>query len=288
MIIRRYILLLIQFLVKAIFTIFNSNKYSRKFLENFYYLTLNQSTKVHYNNVVLEFFIPNQLNRFRIRTFSTKEPETLEWIDEYLDEKTILWDVGANVGLYSIYAAKKKNCCVYSFEPSVFNIELLAKNIYVNNLQSKIHIIPLPLDNNISINKMRMSSTNQGGALSSFNHELGHDGKKINSIFEYSILGLTMDKMNSLGVQQPNHIKIDVDGIEHFILQGGIQVLKNCKSILIEINDDFVDQAKTCKELLSNIGFTLTKKQHGFRYDDAASSSFSKTFNQIWVNTNVI
>ena len=282
---RKYTLRSIKFLVKAIFKIFNSNKYSRKIIDFLYDYNLNHTTTINHNNIIMKFFIPNQLNRFRIRTFSSKEPETLEWIDEYFNEKTILWDIGANVGLYSIYAAKKKNCCVYSFEPSVFNIELLAKNIYVNNLQSKIHIIPLPLDNCISINKMRMSSTNQGGALSSFNHEFGHDGKKISSIFEYSILGLTMDKMKSLGIQQPNHIKIDVDGIEHFILQGGFKVLKSCKSILIEINDDFEDQANECKELLSKIGFTLDKKEHGIRYDNV--SPFSKTFNQIWINSNI-
>ena len=121
--------------------------------------------------------------------------------------------------------------------------------------------------------------------MSSFNHEFGHDGKKISSIFEYSILGLTMDKMKSLGIQQPNHIKIDVDGIEHFILQGGFNVLNSCKSILIEINDDFENQANECKELLSKIGVTLSKKEHGLRYDNV--SPFSKTFNQIWINTNI-
>ena len=51
----------------------------------------------------------------------------------------------ANIGLYSCYAAKKNKCNVYAFEPSVFNIELLARNIYINNLSDKIRIISLPL-----------------------------------------------------------------------------------------------------------------------------------------------
>ncbi|EMN13016.1 methyltransferase FkbM domain protein [Leptospira borgpetersenii str. Brem 307] len=75
------------------------------------------------------FTAPNYLNRFRAMTFSIKEPDTLEWIDQ-IAENAVFWDIGANVGLYSIYAAKQKNAKVFSFEPSVFNLELLARNTF--------------------------------------------------------------------------------------------------------------------------------------------------------------
>ena len=52
----------------------------------------------------------------------TKEPETLDWIDT-MAEGSALVDVGANVGLYSVYAAKARKCQVYAFEPSVFNLD---------------------------------------------------------------------------------------------------------------------------------------------------------------------
>ena len=73
----------------------------------------------------------------RANTFSSKEPETLEWIDS-MQKKSILWDVGANVGTYSCYAAKKMELQVFAFEPSVFNLSLLAQNIYMNNLVTGI------------------------------------------------------------------------------------------------------------------------------------------------------
>ena len=91
---------------------------------------MKRKRSVIHNNTQLTFTVPNQLNRFRIDTFSTKEPETLEWIDTIPNNST-LWDIGANVGLYSIYAAKAKNCKVIAFEPSVFNLELLARNIFI-------------------------------------------------------------------------------------------------------------------------------------------------------------
>src|SRR5437660_7162357 len=74
----------------------------------------------------LSFSVPNTLNWFRSATFSTKEPETLTWIDA-IPQRSVLWDVGANIGLYSCYAAKVRDCRVFAFEPSVFNLELLAR-----------------------------------------------------------------------------------------------------------------------------------------------------------------
>ena len=51
------------------------------------------------------FFTPNAICQFRADTFSTKEPEMLEWIDDYGDNG-VFFDIGANIGLYSVYFAK--------------------------------------------------------------------------------------------------------------------------------------------------------------------------------------
>lgn len=82
---------------------------------------------IHHNGCSLSFAIPNMLNYFRADSFSTKEPETLEWIDS-IPTGSVVWDIGANVGIYSCYAAKQRNCTVFSFEPSIFNLEFLARN----------------------------------------------------------------------------------------------------------------------------------------------------------------
>ena len=43
------------------------------------------------------------------------------------------------------YVAKEMNSDVFSFEPSVFNLEVLAKNININKLNDKITILPISL-----------------------------------------------------------------------------------------------------------------------------------------------
>src|SRR5262249_5088133 len=85
-----------------------------------------RTREVEYRGVRLVLSVPNALNQFRAQTFSTKEPETLEWIDT-MARGAVMWDIGANVGLYSCYAAKSRGCRVFAFEPSVFNLETLAR-----------------------------------------------------------------------------------------------------------------------------------------------------------------
>jgi len=243
---------------------------------------MNREVTINYNNTDFVFTSPNSLNKWRLETFSTKEPETLNWIDN-LAKDSVLWDIGANVGLYSVYAAKTRNCKVYSFEPSVFNLELLARNAFLNGLSEKISIIPLPLTTSIGINKLNMTSTLWGGAISTFGSQaIGHDGKLMNKIFEFSTLGISMDAaVELLNIPTPDYIKMDVDGIEHFILMGGKEVLKKVKGIIIEINDDFIEQDQTATKLLQEAGLTLEKKLHSDIIDKM--EEFGRTFNQIWV-----
>ena len=66
---------------------------------------------------------------------------------------TVFLDIGANVGIYSVYAAKSKKCKVYSFEPSVFNLEILARNVFLNELSSSITIMPFSKTNSPNLNK---------------------------------------------------------------------------------------------------------------------------------------
>jgi FkbM family methyltransferase len=236
---------------------------------------------VQHGALALRFAVPNALNQYRADTFSTKEPETLEWIDR-IPVGSVLWDIGANVGLYSCYAAKAKVCRVFAFEPSVFNLELLARNLFLNAVTDKVTIVPLPLSERLANSMLKMTSTDWGGAMSTFGEDYGHDGEPIRKVFEFPTIGVSMiDAVQSLQILQPDYIKMDVDGIEHLILKGGMPILKQVKSVLIEINDQFTAQADDASSYLTEAGFTLLEKRHA-DYFDTVSGAPKYTFNQIW------
>ena len=227
------------------------------------------------NNVKLTFFIPNWICKFRTDTFSTKEPETLKWIDDNGDDG-VFFDIGANVGIYSIYFAKTKKNNVYAFEPSFFNLSLLAKNIHKNNVHEKIHIITNPLTNYKKFADFNLTNIDEGGALSAFGVNFNQDGKELEKLLSYKTLGLPLDFLLTEKIlpEVPKMIKIDVDGIEHLILLGAKETLKNpiCKTILIEINEKFEEQASESRKILTECGFFLKDKYH----------AVDETFNQIW------
>ena len=238
--------------------------------------------EVSYGGLKLKFTSPNSLCDWRAETFSTKEPETLEWIDS-ITENSIMWDVGANIGLYSVYAAKKRNCRVWAFEPSVFNLELLARNIFMNGLTQQVCIVPMALSDQLGSSQMRMTTTEWGGALSTFGQEFGWDGDAIRQVFEFQTIGLSMDDaVQKLAIPKPDYIKMDVDGLEHFILKGGPAVLRAVKGILIEVNDDFHEQAEQCQKLLSESGLVLKEKRHS-EMIASSTSGFQNCYNQIWI-----
>jgi len=216
-------------------------------------------------------------------SFADKEPETLEWIDNIPDD-SVIWDIGANIGLYSVYAAKTKNCKVFAFEPSVFNIELLARNIYLNQLSDRIIIVPLPLSDGTRVSHMNFSTMEWGGALSTFEEDYGWDGNKLNVSFDYQTVGISMDEVNlHLGIPLPDYIKLDVDGIEHLILKGGHDVLNKIKGLIIEVNDNFREQAELCGALLESSGLSLIEKRHSAIFDDLDSFGSGMVWNQIWL-----
>lgn len=233
-------------------------------------------------NTQLRLSSPTPLVRWRNESIPVKEPETLDWIDG-LEEGSVLWDVGANVGLFSIYAAKSQGISVVSFEPSVFNLEIFARNIVLNNVVDKVVLVPLPLNDQSVVSTFELSTTEWGGALSTFQHGVTYSGEALRACFSYQTVGIALDSVLKIySLPRPDYIKIDVDGIEHLVLKGGTEILKSVKSVLVEVDDRFIEQDYACREILSAAGMFMKEKTHSQLME---SGKFSSLYNQIWVRT---
>ncbi len=278
---KKIIKLIIKFFIYSVISLLSKTLFGRYINQAIFEAVRKITKKISYKNLNLEFFTPNILTYWRVDTFATKEPETLDWIDTF-EDGSIFWDIGANIGLYTCYAAKKKKSKVFSFEPSIFNLEILARNIFINNLSSLVTIIPIPLSDNIKLSSLNMTSTQLGGALSTFDKNYGHDGNLINQIFNYRTIGISSDKLsNFFNLEKPDYIKLDVDGIEHLILEGSIETIKNVKSLLVEVDDDFNELSVKIRSFLLENNFVAKEKKHSKIIED--SEEFKNSFNQIWI-----
>ena len=241
------------------------------------------------------FLLLKQKN-YVLRFFPTPFSREL-WIDkeyqhtaniffsDYLKFGDAVIDIGANIGLYSIYAAlKHPNIEVVCFEPSSSNLRVLSRNISINKLENIIKINQFPLTN--KENQYLLMKENdfiEGGALNSFGESFDFEGKNFKSNNNYQIYGTTINyllKNKILSI--PNHIKIDVDGIEHLILAGANDYLSNIEiqSLSIEINENFKEQYCQVLDILSKSNFKIKHKKNAEMLNDA--NEFSKTFNYVF------
>ena len=233
----------------------------------------------------LIFFSPNYLIDKLVKDFYVKEPETLEWIDNFkISEKIIFWDIGSNIGLYSIYAAVNfRDIEVISFEPSTSNLRVLSRNISINNLENKIKIFQIPLG--ISSNKFlefNERKFSEGESHNSLDKNIDFEGKKIDPNNKYHIFSTNIDQIIKDKILEiPNYIKIDVDGIEHLILKGGLNLLKSPKilEIQIEVNENYVDQYNSVLKIMDECMFKFREKKRNDSSNYYLDKNFSKIYN---------
>ena len=232
----------------------------------------------------IKFFIPNKAVDLRVKRIFSKEPGTLKWIDNFKnDENTIFWDIGANIGLFSLYASQKhNNIKIFSFEPSTSNLRVLSRNISINKLQERILINQFPLTKNENLYlDLKETRFQEGCASNTFGEDFGHDGNKIYEKNSYKVFGNNINNLiDNKILDIPDYIKIDVDGIEHLILEGADKYLnsKKIKSISVEINEKFEEQKVRVNQILLSNKFKFVSKNNSL---DNPNSKNRNTFNYI-------
>lgn len=205
----------------------------------------------------LVFNTPNELCLWRVKTLLTKEPSTIQWIDGFSSDD-VLWDVGANIGLYSIYAAVMKKCQVLAFEPESQNYAILNRNIHANQLHNRVYAYCFAISDQNLIGNLKVSRSEGGNS--------GHSLSNTAGLLNQGTVSFTVDELVKQGLTAPTHIKIDVDGLDHTVIYGANNVLDSVKSVLIELNLKDLHHQNLIKEM----------QNRGFYYDPAQVDSTAR------------
>jgi FkbM family methyltransferase len=215
-------------------------------------------------NGVLHFFCPGGLPISRAETLLTKEPETIEWINGF-EKNSIFWDIGANVGVYSLYAGLKDGIEVLAFEPAAPNLYVLNKNIEINRLDNKILAFGIAFNDVTQLDYFYMGNTEIGSALHSFSQATDWKGESFLPKFKQGMVGFTIDEfIKRFEPKFPTHIKIDVDGIEGKIVEGGCKTFEDprLRSILVELDDNQPEITRPVISTLEQAGLKLSAKKN--------------------------
>jgi len=196
--------------------------------------------RVTVNGTTINFDANDELHLLRAQWLETKEPETLAWIDTF-GQGDLFYDVGANVGVFSLYAALHRNCQVYAFEPEAKNYACLNRNIYLNNLGRRVKALNVALHDRTTVQFLNLHDLASGSALHSVGEPVDSRGQRFEPKFEQAVLAFSLDDfILTFDAPIPQHIKIDVDGNELKIIEGALKTLSDfrCRSVQIEINQD--------------------------------------------------
>lgn len=221
---------------------------------------LSPRRKVRGRDVEFTLSCGNPITHYRWKNCLTKEKLTLDWIDRLVLGEGIFFDIGANIGQFSIYAAlKHPPLRIVAFEPEYSNLNLLKENILANGLQSRVEPYGIGLGEKTGLSFLHLQDLMPGSAKHTTSKQmLGKTAEKCPVVWREGIATYSLDQFCRETGLYPNYIKLDVDGNEPDILAGGMETLssKDLRSMMVEFSHDPQVNAR-CETLLKAAGLSL-------------------------------
>ena len=217
------------------------------------YERLNPVCELAYDSGSVRYLTPSSLLKWRVDSLFEKEPSTIEWIAGFRPGE-ILVDVGANVGMYTVWAAKTRDVRVYAFEPEAQNYALLNRNVQLNDLGERVKAYCLALSEAEGFSELHLSDLRAGSSCHSLGERVDFAHRPAQPAYSQGCLSARLDDLVSRGVvPEPHYIKVDVDGVEPQVLAGAASVLRGgrLKSLLVEINQNLPDHMELVAHLRS-------------------------------------
>jgi len=171
------------------------------------------------------------------------------------NKKCNIVDIGAQSGLYTLFAKYLPNSTFYSFEPFPKTYELLKKNIALNNITNvKTY--------NIGISNKKGSTVLNTCRSHNGLHTIGSNPIRFNDINPINIEIDTLDNIFYYHDICVDYIKIDTEGHEYFILQGGEKTIKKYRPMIqLEYNEINMQQCNVLPNELNNLIHDLGYKK---------------------------
>jgi FkbM family methyltransferase len=228
---------------------------------------------VHARGLNFTLSCNNWITQFRAETFDTKEPETLDWIDRQMRDGDLFFDVGGNIGVFTLYAAlRHPRMSVVVFEPEYGNLHLLRDNVIANGLNERVQVYPIALSDRTGVSRLHVQDSTPGAALHSESVAQvvrTDSGERV--VLSEGTWAMRLDDFCGQTGLLPNALKIDVDGGEGRVLAGAKETLSRpaLRSVLVERGETGLQS--DAHELLRQAGFSKVDAGHG-----------SEAGNEVW------
>ena len=222
-------------------------------------IAANKPRRLDYPHAEIYLRVTSKTEVFRVKACA-KEPFTVEWIHSRIAANDVLYDVGANVGAYSLVAASKPGggARVFSFEAGYANLAALTANVALNGLAGQVTPMPIALSGHTAMDTFNLRDLEPGGARHALGADVLPDGGP--TVFPQPVLAFRLDDLIAqFGLPEPNHIKLDVDGGELEVLAGAASTLASStlRTVLIEVSSSL---SEAVTEALGRSGLRLEER----------------------------
>jgi FkbM family methyltransferase len=213
----------------------------------------------------LNFVVEDGAELWRVKTLLTKEEGTIRWLRSSLRAGDVFLDVGANIGVYTLYAARLvgPTGAVYAVEPHVVNARSLLRNITQNShLEATIGVLTCAVAGEQCWAEFNYASLRPGSSGSQLGHRRGEDGREFPPAAVELKRAVPVSMLVSEGVlPAPRVIKIDVDGNEAEILRGMLGLIADQppRSIQVEVHPTTLGEIDA---LMDKCGWALVERHH--------------------------
>lgn len=191
--------------------------------------------------------------------FHAEEPETLAWIDGFAAGETF-WDVGAATGMFTCYAATVPGLSIYAFEPKATSYGVLVEHVALNGLAENVLPLSVAFADRTDVTRIELTHLAPGSGGNGVLDASAVAGASSERFSQGTVAYRIDDFRRAFGLKPPDHLKIDVDGIEAAILRGAAETLREVKSVMIEVEgDNLWDVAARIEAPLLAAGLTEVK-----------------------------
>ncbi len=214
--------------------------------------------KMDYSKASIKMGANSYWQHYRLKS-AAKEPETVAWIENCIRPTDVFYDIGANVGAYSLiaFSASHRSAKIVSFEPGFSTFGELCSNILMNQGSKNIIPLPLGLSAETKVTEFVYSDISAGAAQHAWDFGLNRKKGEFEGTSKISTPCFRLDDLvRCLNLPLPTLVKIDVDGPELEVLRGAKETLGHprVRSLLIELEDS--NSMEICK-LLETYSFRV-------------------------------
>lgn len=169
--------------------------------------------------------------RYLFRGMNAVDPGLLDLAGEHVKPGDVVWDVGANVGLFSFAAAQRagKGGRVVAFEPDIWLVGLLRKSAIIQpQSASPVNVLAVAVAQSVGVREFQIAMRSRAT-----NFLTGHGSSQTGGSRETQlVMTVNLDWLASR-FPEPDVIKIDVEGAEKEALEGGREIISRRRPKII-------------------------------------------------------